>query len=152
MPPFNRREEHPKSGAYVEVGDEVEHKGEFKKVVKVEGKGLDRMVTFEDGTYLVVGIKTLRVKDRPKTDSTDVSKKSTIEEKTVTGKESLSSEQQDLLDSAVDYLQKHMDDKGTTEDRAMGISEVQDLVNKAKEHLDKGETQPAIDKIGRAHV
>ena len=68
MPSFDRREEHPKSGAYVEVGDEVEHKGEFKKVVKVEGKGLDRMVTFEDGSYLVVGIKTLRVKDKPKTE------------------------------------------------------------------------------------
>ncbi len=47
----------PKNPADIKPGDQVYHKGEWKTVKSVDGKGLNKRLDFEDGTYKVVGIR-----------------------------------------------------------------------------------------------
>jgi transcriptional regulator with XRE-family HTH domain len=51
------------------------------------------------------------------------------------------------VDKALDFLDKHMDDMGTTEDAAMGISQAQDHLKEAKKDLEAGDIKSAISSL-----
>jgi hypothetical protein len=55
------------------------------------------------------------------------------------------------VDKALDFLDKHMDDEGTTEARAIGISEAQDYLKEAKKYLEAGDTKSAMQSLGFAY-
>ena len=55
------------------------------------------------------------------------------------------------VNKALDFLDKHMDDKGTTEASAMGISEAQDDLKEAKRYLEAGDIKSAISSLGFAY-
>jgi hypothetical protein len=55
------------------------------------------------------------------------------------------------VNKALDFLDKHMDEEGTTEDRAMGISEAQRHLKEAKEYLEAGDTKSALSSLGTAY-
>lgn len=51
------------------------------------------------------------------------------------------------VDKALDFLDKHMDEEGSTEDRAMGISQAQDHLKEAKKDLESGDVESAISSL-----
>jgi len=51
------------------------------------------------------------------------------------------------VDKALDFLDKHMDDMGTTEDAAMGISQAQEHLKEAKKDLENGDIKSAISSL-----
>ena len=55
------------------------------------------------------------------------------------------------VDKALDFLDKHMDEEGTTEDRAIGISEARGHLEDAKKYLQAGDKKSAISSLGSAY-
>ena len=56
------------------------------------------------------------------------------------------------VNKALDFLDKHMDDKGLAEGPAIGISSVQDLVKEALDAVQNGDKATALDKLQEAYT